>query len=129
MLAAHGASAFVAPLASATVSALLRITAPLSMAAAPAPDFDALDSDAASDEPPAPVVFAAGTKSAQRSAKPLARAKPSALFVSEATVLKLAQSAARPRGSFVAQSPQHPAGLRLSGVAALGIGLQEGDIL
>jgi len=44
-------------------------------------------------------------------------------------VLKLAQSAARPRGSFVAPTPQHPAGLRLSGVAALGIGLQDGDIL
>ncbi len=65
----------------------------------------------------------------RRAGKLPPRAKPPALFVSRATVLKLAQSSVRPSGSFVAQSAQHPAGLRLAGVAGLGIGLQDGDIL
>lgn len=58
-----------------------------------------------------------------------AKVAPTALFISQATVLKLAESAVRPRGAFVGQTAEHPPGLRLSGVASLGIGLQDGDIL
>lgn len=51
------------------------------------------------------------------------------LLVTEAMVLRLAQSGARPHGSFVPETAEHPAGLRLGGVAPLGIGVQDGDIL
>jgi hypothetical protein len=54
---------------------------------------------------------------------------PGALFVSAAKVLELSQSTARPQGAFVAATATHPAGLRLSGVVGLGIGVQDGDIL
>jgi len=53
----------------------------------------------------------------------------SALFVPQAKVLALAQTAARPRGSFVTATSEHPAGLLLSGVDGLGIGVNDGDIL
>ncbi len=49
--------------------------------------------------------------------------------VSAATVLRLARSGARPEGSLVPPSGGCPAGLRLSGVSALGIGLRDGDVL
>jgi hypothetical protein len=127
VIAAQLASGLVAPLTSTIVAALVRVTAPVTVLPAPEPEADELDPVAAA---PLELSFEVATKSpAQRVAKARPPAKPSALFVSEATVLRLAQSAARPRGSFVAQSPEHPAGLRLSGVAALGIGVQDGDIL
>jgi hypothetical protein len=126
VLAAHAASAFVTPLTNTTVAALLQVTFPLSAAANAGLDSDA---ETETDEPAVVVIDAATKAPAKHVGKAPRKVQSSALFVSEATVLKLAQSAARPRGSFVAQTPQHPAGLRLSGVAALGIGLQEGDIL
>jgi hypothetical protein len=127
-LTAHAASAMVAPLTHRAVALLVDMTAHL---AAPAADLPA---EAAAPAPLAPTElgFEAVTKSksaARRSVKPNPQSKPSALFVSGATVLKLAQTSARPRGSFVAASAQHPAGLQLTGVAALGIGVQDGDIL
>ena len=128
VLSAHAASALVAPLTNAAVTLLVRATAPLTAVA-----VTQLEAEPEESAPlqPLELGFAAVTQApVRRNAKPLPKpAKPSALFVSEATVLKLSQSAARPRGSFVAASPQHPAGLRLSGVAPLGIGVQDGDIL
>jgi len=127
VLVAHGVSGLVAPLTSSIVTALVRVTAPL---AAPPPPAPAPESDATEPIADAPLEVSVATRSlAQRAARPRPPTKPRPLFVSEATVLKLAQSAARPRGSFVAKSSEHPAGLRLSGVAALGIGVQDGDIL
>jgi|GEM_PF-4446320 len=126
LVAAHLTGGLVAPLTSTIVTALLRVTAPFT--AAPEPELEADATDLVPDGART-VGLEVAPKPALRAAKPRPPAKPSALFVSEATVLKLAQSAARPRGSFVAQSPEHPAGLRLSGVAALGIGVQDGDIL
>jgi len=128
LLSAHAASALVAPLTNAAVTLLVRVTAPLTAVSVTEPEAEPEDLAPAA---PAELAFDAATKAAApRNAKPKPKpAKPAALFVSEATVLKLSQSAARPRGSFVAASPQHPAGLRLSGVAALGIGVQDGDIL
>jgi hypothetical protein len=127
IVAAHLASGLVAPLTRAIVTTLVSVTAPLAATAARQLGADPTEPVAAA---PLDIRFEVATRApADRAAKPRAPAKPSALFVSEATVIKLAQSAARPRGSFVAQSPDHPAGLRLSGVAALGIGVQDGDIL
>jgi hypothetical protein len=59
------------------------------------------------------------------SAAPASRA----LFVSAGTVLKLSEARAKPRGVRVAASGVRPAGLKLVGVEALGIGLRDGDVL
>lgn len=126
LLAAHAAAGLVGPFTQSAVKTLLRATAPFA-AAPPEPQLEVTE---VAPVAPAELSFEVATKPhGVRATKPIAKAKPSALFVSEATVLRLAQSSARPQGSFVAQSDQHPAGLRLSGVAALGIGVQDGDIL
>ena len=110
---------------SASVAALVRVTTPLAPAApvavAPAADAAVLGFDIAAES----AALAKGPARKSRQAP----AKPQALFVSAASVLQLAKTAARPQGTFVAQGPQHPAGLRLMGVAGLGIGVQDGDIL
>jgi hypothetical protein len=123
-LVAHAGSGLVAPITHAAVSALLCIATPLSATNSrpTAVAEDVIVQESATIE-------AASKAPIHRGAKPGVKAKPTALFVSEATVLRLAQSSARPHGSFVPASPLHPAGLRLSGVAALGIGLQDGDVL
>jgi hypothetical protein len=126
VLVARAAGALVAPLAGTAATALSYATGPLSAAAAKQPE--SAPTDVAPEAPTEPT-FDAVTEPPARAVKAPPKAKPPALFVSEATVLKLAQSAARPRGSFVAKSAQHPAGLQLSGVGALGIGLQDGDVL
>ncbi|HEX5099811.1 MAG TPA: hypothetical protein VFV94_09945 [Polyangiaceae bacterium] len=51
------------------------------------------------------------------------------VFVSQEQVLRLATTRARPHGSPVPASGARPAGLKLAGVAALGIGMQDGDVL
>ena len=51
------------------------------------------------------------------------------LRVSAQTVLRLAQSGARPSGTPVPVSQGCAAGLRLSGVSGLGVGLRDGDVL
>lgn len=128
---AYGAQALVAPVARATASALSGLVAPLNpQVPAPAPEVGA-------ELPPAPPapgdllpVAGPGKGAAPRRAPTrLEAGKPPPLFVSQAAVLKLAESAARPSGAFVPQTAEHPAGLRLVGVAGLGIGVQDGDIL
>lgn len=49
--------------------------------------------------------------------------------ISARQVLTLAQASGVPHAVPVAASARHPAGLRLSGVASLGIGMQDGDVL
>jgi hypothetical protein len=64
--------------------------------------------------------------------RPRARAVeavPSSLMVRSATVLRLAESGARPGGVPVPASDACPAGIALSGVSALGLGLRDGDRL
>ena len=51
------------------------------------------------------------------------------IFVSQRAVLGLAASGARPHGAPAPATAVRPAGLRLMGVAALGIGLLDGDVL
>jgi hypothetical protein len=76
------------------------------------------------DAPPAPGAKKAAAK------KPLKKAAPAkGIFVSAQTVLKLASRGGRPRGTPVEAAGARPAGLRLSGVSALGIGLEDGDVL
>jgi hypothetical protein len=63
-----------------------------------------------------------------RAAKAPPRA-PSVVFVTQEQVLRLASTRVRPHGAPVPANTTRPAGLKLSGVAALGIGLQDGDVL
>jgi hypothetical protein len=125
---AYGAASLVGPLSRAAAAALAGVVAPLASARAEA----AVSGEPQAPLPPAPLPEAAATsKSSARRGASVTRSpvKPQALFVSGQTVLKLAASAARPRGAFVPGTSEHPAGLRLSGVGALGIGVQDGDIL
>jgi hypothetical protein len=56
-------------------------------------------------------------------------AAPSNLSVRAATVLRIAESGARPNGFPVAARDGCPAGIALVGVSGLGVGLSDGDIL
>ena len=51
------------------------------------------------------------------------------LFVSADTVMKIAATKVQLRGVPVAREGGRPAGLRLIGVSALGVGLKDGDVL
>ncbi len=51
------------------------------------------------------------------------------LRVSAATVLRLANARAVPQGAYQSPTNQHPGGMLLQGVSAMGVGLQDGDIL
>jgi hypothetical protein len=58
-----------------------------------------------------------------------ARAAATSVFVPASSVLELVERGVRPRGSFVAPAAERPAGLLLNNVSALGIGLEDGDVL
>jgi hypothetical protein len=86
------------------------------------------------DTGPAPVLAAkptAATKVAPRRVanRGAERAPERGLRVSAQVVLRLARSGVRPSGTLVKASQACPAGLRLSGVGGLGVGLRDGDIL
>jgi hypothetical protein len=51
------------------------------------------------------------------------------VYVSAATVMRLAQAQVMPRAVAVGPLGARPAGLRLVGVAGLGIGMRDGDVL
>ena len=59
----------------------------------------------------------------------VAQAQGKGIRISSAQVLALAARRAMPSASFVKANAQRPAGLQLSGVSALGVGLQDGDVL
>jgi hypothetical protein len=122
-LVAGAGRALVKPLSQASVDLLLRWSAPLVALpeAAPAP----AEPEAAPNALAEPVAV----KPVARQPHTLVKRPLAALFVAQSTVLRLAQTSARPRGSFVGPRADRPAGLLLSGVAGLGIGLQDGDIL
>jgi hypothetical protein len=62
---------------------------------------------------------------------PAAKAEdlPTGVHLSAATVLRLANARAMPSAVAVPAEGNRPAGLRLSGVARLGVGLKDGDVL
>jgi hypothetical protein len=99
----------------------------------PGPEASALDSDFA--EPPIatasddnPALAAPGQRKGGQKRKPGPPAKLG-VFVSAATVLRLAQASAMPRAVAVGPQGARPAGLRLIGVSGLGIGMRDGDVL
>jgi len=68
---------------------------------------------------------------AKRARRPaLARPTPKqGIFISSAQILALAARRAMPSAVYVKANAQRPGGLLLSGVSALGVGLQDGDVL
>jgi len=127
VVATRAAASLVVPWGSRVAGTLSRLVAPLQT-----PEVVPAEPDVTAVLEPveAELSFDVATKPKGRgTSRAPAKTKPTALFVSQATVLKLARTSARPRGAFVPQTSEHPAGLRLSGVAALGIGLEDGDIL
>jgi hypothetical protein len=116
---------------SRSVAAVLAsLSAPLASSAVPAPLAPEPEEQprVSVDNAFEPVVLTAAPRRPAKN-KPAPPSTAGALFVSRAKVLALAQSAARPQGSFVPQTIDHPAGLRLTGVGGLGIGVSDGDIL
>lgn len=79
----------------------------------------------ASDANVAAIAAPKGKKARAAAPAPAGRS----VFVSAETVLKLAESRVKPRGVRVAANGVRPAGLKLVGVGALGIGLRDGDVL
>lgn len=82
--------------------------------------------EAASEAPPP--TPRAGKKAKRATSAPLAAPKHG-IRVRKASVLRLARARAIPTSAFTPKTPQRPAGLVLSGVGGLGIGMQDGDVL
>lgn len=126
VLVATWGSARVADRAGGVMAALFG-TAAAFLVAPPAPAEDpdvvptsgTLTQETTPDAAPAP-------KKALKGKRP---APAKVLFVSADTVMKLASSKVHLRGVPVAREGARPAGLRLVGVSALGVGLQDGDVL
>jgi hypothetical protein len=76
-----------------------------------------------------PAAIAANTKAGKKKPPSPAPRPTRGIRVSAATVLRLANRGVRPSGSPVAASADRPAGLALQGVAGLGVGLRDGDVL
>ncbi|HEX3776696.1 MAG TPA: hypothetical protein VHV51_19625 [Polyangiaceae bacterium] len=98
--------------------------------ASSAPELDETLSDEDSPVPRALATNQATTPNktphAKHGAKPVA---VHAIFVSSAQVLALAERRAMPGAVPVRATADHPAGLKLRGVSALGIGMRDGDVL
>lgn len=100
---------------------------PLSSAdAAALAGFARAEVSALATPPPTP---AAPQKQGKSRAKPQ-KPKEKAVFVPASTVLRLANGGATvPRAVYVPALGERPAGLRLLGVSALGVGMRDGDVL
>jgi S1-C subfamily serine protease len=77
---------------------------------------------------PAPLRFQTDVEQPPRSRR-APPARPGNVYISARLLRRLAEGSARPSGEFVAATSSRPAGLRLSGVAELGLGLHDGDVL
>lgn len=88
---------------------------------------ESAEQEFSSDGAPTVRLVAADSKHS-RAARPRATPKQG-IRISSAQVLALASRRAMPSAVFVKASAEHPAGLLLGGVSALGVGLQDGDIL
>ncbi len=75
-----------------------------------------------------PTTEPARSKTGAKGRKPTP-ARSGGVFVSAATVVRLADARAMPQAVPVAAKAPRPAGLRLVGVAGLGIGMKDGDVL
>jgi hypothetical protein len=122
------ASASVADRAGATAARALAVVAVLLRAPAPeAPELDEnmLPTDVVEASAP---IAAPPVKAKKRGAKGQLSGPP-VVFIAREAVMNLASTGARPRGVPVPGTALRPAGLKLLGVAGLGVGLRDGDVL
>ena len=126
------ASAHVADRAGAAAAVALSVLAPLAKPSPSTEEPDAFEQDAVIPTEQlivAEPVAAPPPVKGKKRGKALPASGPPVVFVSKAAVLGLASTGARPHGVPVTASGVRPPGLRLSGVAALGVGLRDGDVL
>jgi hypothetical protein len=100
----------------------------------PAPEewqAEPLDLDLPLGEPPsgAPEVRTVAVDAGRPKKTRAKKLALSGIRISSAQILALAARGAMPSAVFVKGNAQRPAGLLLSGVSALGVGMQDGDIL
>jgi hypothetical protein len=126
VLFATWGSARVADRAGSVMAGMLGVVAGL-LKVPPTPEEDPdvvpVSGNQANDLAPAK---ASSGKKTSRSKRPT---PAKVLFVSADTVLKIASKKVQLRGVPVARDGARPAGLRLVGVSALGVGLLDGDVL
>jgi hypothetical protein len=60
---------------------------------------------------------------------PSAAPEGPSVYVSERTILRLAKARAVPQAQSVAATGERPGGVQLLGVSALGVGMQDGDVI
>jgi hypothetical protein len=126
VLFATWGSAHVADRAGSVMAATLSVVASLlTVPAAPEEDPDVVPTTASPPQQLAP----APEPVAKKNARPKRPAPAKVLFVSANTVLKVASKRVQLRGVPVGREGARPAGLRLIGVSALGVGLADGDVL
>ncbi len=123
------ASAFGKRLAEVTSSIEAACAArPPELPLTPAPDVVVTVPEESSDvAAPTPLSSNRGSHPSKRPVK--APDVAGGIYVGKETVLRLVRAGVVPTGQPVAASSSHPAGILLSGVGALGIGLHDGDIL
>jgi hypothetical protein len=123
------ASAFGKRLADVTVSIEAACAArPPELPLAPAPDVVVTLPEEPSDvAAPTPLSSKRGSHPSKRPVK--ASDVAGGIYVGKEAVLRLVRAGVVPTGQPTAASSSHPAGILLSGVGALGIGLHDGDIL
>jgi hypothetical protein len=122
------ASASVAERVGATAARALGVVAVLLRSPAPAPpelDDSVVPTDLVEASEP---LAAPPVKAKKRGAKGQPSGSP-VVFISREAVMNLASTGARPRGVPVPATALRPAGLKLLGVAGLGVGLRDGDVL
>jgi hypothetical protein len=122
------ASALAADHVGASAATALDLVAVLFRApATPEPERD--DAVIPTEVSLAPEALAAPPVKGKKRGAKTTRSGPPVVFVSRDTVLSLASTGARPRGVPVPATALRPAGLKLLGVAGLGVGLRDGDVL
>jgi len=126
------ASARVADRVAQVGVSVLVLVAPLARDLSPAEVEEPAGADIPTEAAVVPAPLGGGASPAPHGVKRGRKAPPSApsvVFVTQEQVLRLASTRVQPRGVPVAANATRPAGLKLSGVAALGIGLKDGDVL
>lgn len=116
---------------SALAQQLVRLTLPLASAPEPsAPAFE-LSPGLLGDTLSAPLTNTANTTSRSKPAAARAHAGnlTPGIRISSSQVLQLAARRLMPQAVPVKASAEHPAGLQLRSVSALGVGLRDGDVL
>jgi hypothetical protein len=102
---------------------------PVSAALPPAAPDNVLTEAAFTSEAPASRVPRGPTKATHGAKRGVKASTAHGIRISAAQVLGLAARRAMPDAAPVRANAEHPAGLQLRGVSALGVGLQDGDVL